>query len=112
MIARWLVSTLAADKQGQLVDLSKHRRVLNEKAFKQQNMQRKQMAKAILRTRDQAAIPVKFVCECAEAGCAEAIELTIHEFELIHRKNNAFIVKAGHQQTDIEKVSGKHKEYL
>lgn len=95
-----------------MMEESKAKRIKNEQTFKLENEDRQELAEEILREEDKSSVPVQFVCECARATCHEVIEMTIRDYRKVHRKKNLFVVKAGHQHTDIENVVGKDGRYL
>ncbi len=45
-----------------------------------------------------------FVCECGNAGCAEQLELTQAEYEIVRRYPTHFVVKPGHENRAVERV--------
>lgn len=94
------------------MDLSKRRRILNEQLFREQNTELKKLAKSLLPKSEQTSVPIKFICECSRTDCVEPIELTIEEYDQIHRKKNEFVVIEGHEHTDIERVAGRHESYI
>jgi hypothetical protein len=46
----------------------------------------------------------RFVCECAEAGCIEPIDLTVEEYERVRRDGATFLVAPGHVYPEVERV--------
>jgi hypothetical protein len=47
---------------------------------------------------------VPFLCECGDAECAEAMEMTADEFVSVHSAPNRFAVLPGHVLGDVEWV--------
>jgi hypothetical protein len=45
-----------------------------------------------------------FVCECADAGCAERVRVTLDEYEHVRADGTRFLVVAGHEDTRVERV--------
>ena len=43
------------------------------------------------------AVPVPFVCECADPSCTEIVELTLVDYEEIRTGPTRFFVRPGHQ---------------
>ena len=54
----------------------------------------------------------EFVCECADASCAEQIDLSIREYEDVRREPTRFIVKPHHVLPTDERVLEKHRDYF
>jgi hypothetical protein len=53
-----------------------------------------------------------FVCECADAGCAETTFLRLDEYQRIHSHDRRFFVVPRHEQPEIETVVEHHPKYL
>jgi hypothetical protein len=51
---------------------------------------------------------VHAVCECANAGCHEWIELDIAQYQAIRSSPTRFIILAGHEWPDVERVVGQY----
>jgi hypothetical protein len=45
-----------------------------------------------------------FVCECSDQGCAEALEITVPEYERIRADESRFVVFPGHEQPESARV--------
>ena len=54
----------------------------------------------------------EFVCECADIGCVERIELNLRQYEAVREVPTHFIVKPGHELADEERIVESHGEYL
>lgn len=54
----------------------------------------------------------EFVCECADIGCVERIELGIEQYESVRDVPTHFIVKPGHELADEERIVESHGGYL
>ena len=52
------------------------------------------------------------VCECGNAGCTEQIALSGQAYEQVRADPTHFIVKSGHQASDVESVVAYEDEYL
>lgn len=46
----------------------------------------------------------EFVCECADPACAERVPATLDQYEEIRSDATHFLVAAGHELTDLERV--------
>jgi hypothetical protein len=56
--------------------------------------------------------PVGFRCECAQLGCNEIVELSVHEYESVRTNPRHFIVLPGHERPDEEVVIETRPGYL
>jgi hypothetical protein len=54
---------------------------------------------------------LQFTCECSNEDCREAINLTVPQYESARSTSKQFIIKAGHEQTDLESIV-KYDGYL
>lgn len=55
---------------------------------------------------------MSFNCECDKKSCAEIIQMSTDEYELVHRKANNFVVVPGHVKLDIEKIVVTFSNYV
>jgi hypothetical protein len=55
---------------------------------------------------------VGFLCECAQLGCNDVIELTPREYEHVRSDGKHFLVAIGHQTPSVEVVLESHAGYL
>jgi hypothetical protein len=46
----------------------------------------------------------RFICECSNEGCAEALEISADEYERVRAHGTRFLVLPGHQLADVERV--------
>jgi hypothetical protein len=53
----------------------------------------------------------EFVCECADAGCAERIEAPLDEYEDVRENPKLFLVKSGHAEEQVERVVSDEGDY-
>jgi hypothetical protein len=79
----------------------------NEALFRQVNERLKQIGEGFSVVSEEA----DFVCECANAGCAEPIRLSLAEYERIRATPEFFIVRPGHETQDVESVVERHEGY-
>jgi hypothetical protein len=56
--------------------------------------------------------PVRFRCECARIDCNAAVEVPLSRYEETRRHPERFIVVAGHQLPEFERVVGEGDGYL
>lgn len=54
---------------------------------------------------------VEFICECSDADCQKPILVSIPTFEQILKQKNRFLIKPGHDQSDIEEVVERQNGY-
>lgn len=53
-----------------------------------------------------------FVCECSEASCVERIELQLEEYEAVRAHPRRFLLKAGHESSELERVVDRRDGYI
>jgi hypothetical protein len=46
----------------------------------------------------------EFVCECADAGCAERVPATLDQYEEVRSVATHFLIVPGHEVDDMERV--------
>lgn len=56
--------------------------------------------------------PVGYVCECADASCAETIPLTAAEYAAVREGDRRFVVAAGHVLPAIEDVVERTDDHV
>lgn len=54
---------------------------------------------------------IPFVCECGWATCTATVELNVPEYESIRSSSRRFVVLAGHEMPDVERVIGSFSGY-
>jgi hypothetical protein len=52
-----------------------------------------------------------YVCECADADCAQTIELTGPEYEAVRATPDRFVVAPGHVMPEVEHVVARSADY-
>ena len=80
------------------------RRAQNESVFKERNDNVDRLASDVLDKGSKADMLIEFTCECSNENCTEVIGMPLREYERVRQNDRQFLVKPGHQQTDIEKV--------
>jgi hypothetical protein len=58
------------------------------------------------------AIVLHFRCECMNTECQRRIPMSVREYEIRHKNRLRFVVIAGHQDTRIETVVLRVREYV
>jgi hypothetical protein len=54
----------------------------------------------------------EWVCECADTGCVEHVEMSLAEYEALRAESNRFAVVAGHEKRDVERVVSRAERYI
>jgi hypothetical protein len=57
------------------------------------------------------ASSTQFVCECADASCTHRLEATLDEYEEVRADGATFMLAAGHEHRDIERVVDVRPRY-
>jgi phosphoglycolate phosphatase-like HAD superfamily hydrolase len=57
------------------------------------------------------ATEANFVCECADASCAELVALTLEEYESVRASPYRFFIVRGHDVPEIEDVVERHDRF-
>jgi hypothetical protein len=83
-----------------------------ERAARTQAMFREVNEQIAALTRDSAVGVTLFVCECSREGCAEALELTLAQYEEVRCRDDRFLVADGHQLEEIERVVDRLDGFL
>ena len=55
---------------------------------------------------------VDVVCECAYSGCTGRLTLSLSEYEAVRRFPTRFLVKAGHEVSENERVVAEADSYV
>jgi hypothetical protein len=53
-----------------------------------------------------------FVCECSDQACAERIDASLDEYELVRSDGTHFLVRPGHEDTRVEHVVERRGDRL
>ncbi len=54
----------------------------------------------------------EIVCECGDGGCFERIDVTTDDYESVREQPRRFMVRAGHEQRELEDVVATHDAYV
>jgi hypothetical protein len=81
-------------------DHRKERVAKNELAYKAYNERRADFE----RQAGDDGEPAPFVCECGMADCADALMVTLEDWEHVHSVPNRFLIRTGHQFPDYERI--------
>lgn len=82
----------------------------NEAAFRDVNENIQRVAEQLEHDREHHLY--EYLCECANAGCDERIQLTISEYEAVRERPTWFALVDGHELPEIETVVGRHRRYI
>jgi hypothetical protein len=53
----------------------------------------------------------EFMCECADATCAERLEVPLDEYEAVREDSTTFLLKPDHVDPRVEQVVGRRRGY-
>ena len=53
----------------------------------------------------------EFMCECADAGCAERLQLPLDEYEEVRGEPTQFVIDPEHVKPDVEQVVARRQGY-
>jgi len=56
--------------------------------------------------------PNEFLCECGTGECIETVPLTLEEYERIRSHANLFLLAAGHENPDVDRVVDQGAAYV
>jgi hypothetical protein len=54
----------------------------------------------------------EWLCECSDLECVGRVEMTEAEYEDVRRHGARFVLLAGHEQLDIERIVTRHVGYV
>jgi len=55
---------------------------------------------------------LEFVCECADLSCSARLILPLREYEAVRAYPDRFLLVAGHQRSEAERMVEDHGAYL
>jgi hypothetical protein len=53
----------------------------------------------------------EFMCECADAACAERLEVPLAEYEQVREDATTFLLSPSHVRPDVERIVGHRRGY-
>jgi hypothetical protein len=80
----------------------------NEALFREVNERLRQLGENFSLVAERA----EFVCECADAGCAEPIHMSLDEYERVRARPEWLAVRPGHEILAVERVVERHEDYI
>jgi hypothetical protein len=82
------------------------RREENQKLFREAN---ERLHGAVEEMAPHQTVP--FLCECADEDCLGTVELTLDQWEQVASTPDEYVMEAGHQRSEGEKVVGFLRDY-
>ena len=82
----------------------KQRAAMNEATFRKVNEG--------MRTLEDEAGLLTFVCECGRLGCDRLIQLTRGEYETVREDPRRFAILDGHEILEVETIVQRHDRYV
>lgn len=83
------------------------KRTQNEAIFRAANERLKDRLSGL-----EVAGEIPFVCECGDADCLQAVELSREAYEEVREEDDHFFMLAGHEDLDTEDVVARRNGYL
>jgi hypothetical protein len=84
---------------------SVHRLVRNQILFREVN-------ERVRETVGSADMKLDFVCECSNEACIETVTLGLVDYDAIRSRANLFVVTAGHELPEIERIIDQGDGYV
>jgi hypothetical protein len=53
-----------------------------------------------------------YVCECANAGCAEQVSIDPETYRRVRADSRLFFVRPGHEDADLERIVERHDDFF
>jgi hypothetical protein len=53
----------------------------------------------------------RFICECSDTSCAEAIDVSAETMRSLHEDRNLYVIRPAHINTDLEELVEPHPEF-
>jgi hypothetical protein len=54
----------------------------------------------------------EWLCECSDIECVGRIEMTDDAYEAVRQNGAHFVLLAGHEQIDLERIVARHQGYV
>jgi hypothetical protein len=91
------------------MDARDERMAQNEAMYRAVNREIEQASEEAGRDGDDR---LEVLCECGQEGCSTTITLTLAEYNETHAQQDRFVVAAGHENPQIERVVARKEHYL
>ena len=85
--------------------VSLERLARNQTIFREVNQRLREIANPSERRTD-------YICECSDVGCLETIELETTEYEAVRSMPNVFVIVAGHERLEVERVIEDNDRFM
>jgi hypothetical protein len=86
------------------LDVRRKRAAKNQSLFREVNERIEDLSRSMTRTR--------YICECTNESCEEAVLLTREAYERIRSDSNSFFVVKGHELPEVEQVINSSDGYV
>jgi len=93
------------------VDPAQTRRVENETLFREVNERIEELSIGLAGGNEPDEFLGGFVCECGSDGCTELLQVRHSEYEAVRGDPRRFLIVAGHEDLDAERVIERHERY-
>jgi hypothetical protein len=95
------------------MDERESRRAKNESLFREVNERVEEVTTGLQAVRfdEEDGFLIGFVCECDREDCAEQLEVKHSQYESVRSDPRRFLVRPGHENTDIEHVVEQHEQF-
>jgi hypothetical protein len=87
----------------------------NERVAKNEAMYRsvnRELEHASEKAGEEPTDRIDVLCECGKDSCEATLDLTIAEYDEVHRQLDRFVVAPGHEDDQIERVVTRTEDYL
>ena len=55
---------------------------------------------------------VDFLCECSSEDCIDTVSLAADEYENVRSHSNLFVIAAGHERLEVERIVAQQDGYM
>lgn len=93
------------------MDAEHERRAKNEAIFREVNERIEELSKRAGIDSGDSLLP-GFVCECSQEACTELLEATYQQYEAVREHPRRFLVRAGHEDLEVDRVVEQHEDSL
>jgi hypothetical protein len=93
-------------------ELSENELIRNEQIARKKNTHIKNGIKNYFQDEPKIkSAPLEFTCECSDPNCKKHIKISINAYENVHKRNDRFAIKKGHETAKVEKVVAEKPDY-
>ena len=78
----------------------------NEVLFREVNERIERLSQSL-----QSTDSITILCECGDQSCAEQIKVSLSEYERVREDPTLFLVRPGHELSDVEHIVERHGEH-